>query len=62
MPPSQLMEKPNDLSLFPEGKLLKLSDIVDSVKNNYATSFENSTKLVKLQEWIIDQAKIFNEK
>lgn len=62
-PPTNLMLKPSDseLVLLPENRVLQLSDIVDTVKKNYATSYGYRIRLEELQQWVRDQTKVFEE-
>lgn len=59
-PPQTLMQPPSELAPLPKDPL-QLSIIVDSVKNNYATSFSNSIQLISLQDWIKQQQTLFNK-
>ena len=55
------MIKPNDHIQLPEDRVLLLSEIVDATKNNYDIGFETKTRLESLQEWVVEQSKIFNK-
>lgn len=38
---------------------IKLSDVAEVVKQNYATCLDNSKRLSLLQEWVIEQGRIY---
>lgn len=59
--PAILMEAPVPLKALPDTPLT-LSELVDSVKNNYAISNLNRIQLESLQEWIRLQTELFNSK
>jgi hypothetical protein len=58
-----LVQKPSDtdLILLPENRELKLSEIIDSTKKNYATAFGYRVQIEALIKWIEDQKEIFNK-
>ena len=61
MPPAKLMIPPTDdnLILLPEDRIVTLSEIVDSAKNNYADRAAIKINLEELQEWIRKQAQVY---
>lgn len=57
--PDVLMVAPTPLNALPDTPLT-LSELVDSVKNNYAISNLTKLQLEALQEWIRAQTELYN--
>lgn len=56
------METPNDLEKLPEDNDVLLSEIVDSVKKNYAIAYGNRITLESLQSWVRQQSELYKDR
>lgn len=60
-PPEALMKSPEELRTLPEGPLV-LSNVTDTVIQNYRIANSMRIQLLSLQAWMRQQVKLYEDK